>query len=213
MIQIKHRFTEAVLCEFDVPTLNDAVVKAVSIGVDLYGADLREANLHEANFYGANLYGADLRGANLHGANLRNADLHEADLRNANLHGADLRKANLHGANFCGANLHGAKLYGADLHGANLYGADLHGADLRGEKIAITPILIGGLRWAVCISESFLEIGCQRHEHKVWADFNEDTIAEMDRDSSEFWNSNKSWLLAACKSHKKQSLAYRKAKN
>jgi uncharacterized protein YjbI with pentapeptide repeats len=191
MIQIKHRFTDAVLCEFDVPTLKDAVVKAASNGANLYGADL----------YGANLYGADLSGANLSGADLRGADLYGANLYGADLSGADLRGANLSGANLCGA----------DLYGANLYGADLSGADLRGEKIAISPIVISGLRWDVCISESFLEIGCQRHKHKAWADFDDAEISEMDGDALEFWTANKSWILAACKAHRKESLAYRKA--
>lgn len=45
MIAIKHRFTEQTLCEFDVATTKDAVVKAVADGADLYGADLRGANL------------------------------------------------------------------------------------------------------------------------------------------------------------------------
>ncbi|SNR73239.1 Pentapeptide repeat-containing protein, partial [Methylobacillus rhizosphaerae] len=71
MIQIKHRFTGAVLCEFETGTLQEAVVKAVSSGADLRGA----------NLYGADLYGADLRGADLYGADLRGADLYGADLR------------------------------------------------------------------------------------------------------------------------------------
>jgi hypothetical protein len=33
----------------------------------------------------------------------------------------------------------------------------------------------------------------------------------MDSNASKFWQSNKSWLLSACKSHRKESLAYRKA--
>jgi uncharacterized protein YjbI with pentapeptide repeats len=175
-IEIRHRFTNEVLCAFDEPDLRSAVVNAVSTGADLRGANLRGANL-----YGADLYGADLRGANLYGANLR------------------------------GANLYGANLYGANLRGANLYGADLYGADLRGEKIAIAPVLIGGLRWAICISESYLEIGCQRHKHAEWARFDDEEIADMADGASEFWKQWKKQLLDICKAHRKESLAYRKA--
>ena len=92
-----------------------------------------------------------------------------------------------------------------------MYSANLYGADLRGEKIAIAPILIGGLIWNVTISESYLEIGCQRHLHSEWSKFTDDEIAEMELRASDFWKQNKSWLLAACKSDRKESLAYRKS--
>ena len=70
MIAIKHRFTDATLCEFDVTTVKEAAEKGKA---NLYGANLREANLYGANLREANLYGADLYGANLYGANLYGA--------------------------------------------------------------------------------------------------------------------------------------------
>jgi hypothetical protein len=200
-IEIRHRFTNEVLCAFDEPDLRSAVVKAVEISADLYGA----------NLYGANLCGADLRGANLYGADLYGANLCGADLRGADLRGANLYGADLYGADLYGANLYGADLRGANLRGANLYGADLRGANLYGEKIAIAPVLIGGFRWNVCISESYLEIGCQRHEHAEWAKFDDEEIADMADGASEFWKQWKKPLLDICKAHRKESLAYRKA--
>jgi hypothetical protein len=92
-----------------------------------------------------------------------------------------------------------------------LFGANLLGADLFGEKIAIAPISIGGLIWLVTISESYLEIGCQRHLHSEWSKFTDDEIANMEERASEFWKQNKLWLLSACKAHRKESLAFRKA--
>ena len=77
MIAIKHRFTDATLCEFELGT-----VKAV--------AEKGKANLSEANLSRANLRGANLRGANLSGANLSGANLSEADLSRANLCGAKI---------------------------------------------------------------------------------------------------------------------------
>jgi hypothetical protein len=165
-IEIRHRFTNEVLCAFEEPDLRSAVVKAVATGADLSGADLRGAYLR-----GAYLSGADLRGADLRGAYLR----------------------------------------GAYLYGAYLSGADLRGADLSGEKIAIAPVLIGGLRWTICISESYLEIGCQRHKHAEWARFDDEEIADMADGASEFWKQWKKQLLDICKAHRKESLAYRKA--
>ena len=109
MIAIKHRFTGVVLCEFDVQTMREAVIKAVKSGADLSGANLRGANLSGANLRGANLSGANLYGANLYGANLYGADLYGADLSGADLSGADLSRADLYGANLSGADLYGAK--------------------------------------------------------------------------------------------------------
>jgi hypothetical protein len=132
LMQIKHRYSGAVLFEGAFYSIKACVLAARQSSADLYGADLRGANLR-----GANLYGADLRWANLRGANLYGADLYGADLREADLYGADLR--------------------GANLRGANLYGADLYGADLRGAKnaelaVAITRILPDGdlVGWKKC---------------------------------------------------------------
>ena len=89
-IQIRHRYTEAVLFECDAPDglgsglhMRHALEKAVEAH-----ADLSVANLLGANLSGANLRGADLRGADLSVANLRGANLRVADLRGANLRGA-----------------------------------------------------------------------------------------------------------------------------
>ena len=54
MIVIKHRFTNATLCEFDVETIKRASENGKA---DLSGADLRGAYL-----YGADLYGAVIDG-------------------------------------------------------------------------------------------------------------------------------------------------------
>jgi hypothetical protein len=147
--------------------------------------------------------------------NLREATIkavaEKTDLRGAYLRGADLRGADLGGADLPDADLGGADLGGADLRGAYLRGADLGGAYLGGEILQICPIFINGLIWDICITESFMQIGCKRHEHKEWAKFSDDEIKRMESRASDFWLENKVWLMAACKSHRKQSLASRKA--
>ena len=50
MISIKHRFTRAILCEFDVETIKHA---AENGRADLCGANLCEADLREADLRGA----------------------------------------------------------------------------------------------------------------------------------------------------------------
>ena len=67
--QIRHRCTDAVLFEFDVPEGVQAsgtatrytLEKAVEYGADLRGAYLRDADLRGAYLTGANLTGANLR--------------------------------------------------------------------------------------------------------------------------------------------------------
>ena len=72
-MQIKHRYTGAVLFEDAGLTMRDTLEKATAARADLRGADL---------------IGADLSGADLRGADLRDANLSGADLRGAK--GADL---------------------------------------------------------------------------------------------------------------------------
>ena len=190
-IEIKHRYTENVLYACDAENLKDAVIESVNKKTDLRGADLRDANLRDAN--------------------LRGADFHDANLGGADLGGANLRDANLRGADFHDANLGGADLGGTNLRGVNLGGANLRGADFRGEKIAICPISMSGTTWDILISESYLVIGCQRHPHDEWKAFTADEINMMESRASTFWTANKTWLLSACKAHRKESLAFRKA--
>jgi uncharacterized protein YjbI with pentapeptide repeats len=104
-IDIKHRWTDSVLCSFEAVDFRDAILQAVKSGADLRGANLRDANLRDAN-----LRDADLRGADLSNADLSDADLSRANLRDANLRDADLRGANLSDADLRGANLSDANL-------------------------------------------------------------------------------------------------------
>ncbi len=179
MINIKHRYTNAILFTINTPNLRDA---------DLYGADL----------YGADLYGADLRGANLRGANLCDANLRGANLRDANLCGANLRDANLRDANLYGANLRDADLCGANLYGANLYGANIYGADLYDEKLKSNPIFIFGLHWTITITNKYLTIGCQRHLITAWQEFSDEQIKDMHNDAFGFWKTYKAMLMQLC---------------
>jgi hypothetical protein len=92
-MQIKNRFTDAVIYEGEFASIRLCVEAAVRSG----------ANLSGANLYGANLSGAYLSGADLYGANLSRANLSRANLSGANLSGANLSGADLYGANLSGA--------------------------------------------------------------------------------------------------------------
>ena len=142
-VQIKKRFTDAVMFECKAPEglssgleLRHAMEKAVTAGANLAGANLDGAYLDGAYLDGAYLDGANLDGAYLAGANLAGANLDGAYLDGANLAGANLAGANLDGAYLAGAYLAGANLAGANLDGANLAGANLAGANLDGAYLA-----------------------------------------------------------------------------
>ena len=106
-IQIKSRFTAAVLFEHDTEnnSLRITLELAIKSGANLSGANLSRADLSGAYLSGANLSRADLSGANLSGADLSGADLRGADLRGAYLSRAYLSRAYLSGANLSGAYL------------------------------------------------------------------------------------------------------------
>ena len=139
--------------------------------------------------------------ANLAGANLDGANLAGARLAGANLGGANLGRAYLPGANLAGANL-----AGANLDGANLDGANLAGARLASETLIIAPISITNLTWPVLITHGYMHIGCQRHTHEDWKNFDEESIKKMHRRASEFWEAWREPLLAMCAKHRKQAL-------
>jgi uncharacterized protein YjbI with pentapeptide repeats len=191
-VQIKHRFTGAVLFEAELNATYDSATDAVRLGVAVRLALKVHADLHGASLRGAYLGGADLGGADLHGAYLGGADLHGAYLGGAYLGGADL-----HGADLGGADLHGAYLGGAYLHGAYLHGADLGGAKWR-DNIVLSraPLFIDGLKWRVSILDEHMEIGCELHRIDKWAAFDDATINRMDRGALKWWRAHGYALLA-----------------
>ena len=84
---IKHRYTDAVLYEADIP---DDTPSGLQCRVALEKATAARANLDGACLARANLDGAYLDGAYLDGANLARANLAGACLARANLAGANL---------------------------------------------------------------------------------------------------------------------------
>lgn len=58
--------------------------------------------------------------------------------------------------------------------------------------------------WPVVIGPQFMEIGCQRHTHQEWADFDNDDIDAMSADALEFWSMHKERLLDMCSWYRAQ---------
>jgi len=61
------------------------------------------------------------------------------------------------------------------------------------------------------ITEKNMKIGCKRHTHSEWKAFSKDEIKVMAEGAADFWKQWRAPLLAMCKAHCSESLAYRKA--
>jgi uncharacterized protein YjbI with pentapeptide repeats len=182
-VQIKNRWTDAVLYTAEVPADMES------------GLHMRAA-LEQATAAGANLADADLAGANLAGANLAGANLARAYLADANLAGANLAGANLAGANLARANLAGANLADADLAHANLARAKWR----NGIVINKAPIQLYGLLWSVTFLDAHMQIGCELHSLADWQSFDDARIVQMDRQALRFWRDHKEALLSLARS-------------
>ena len=122
-VEIKHRFSGAILFALETESMRLCVEAAVQSRVSLDYASLVGARLDGASLVEASLDGASLDGARLDGASLV---------------GARLDGASLVGARLDGASLVGARLVGASLVGASLVGASLDGP--RGEKLTLVGL-------------------------------------------------------------------------
>ena len=81
MISIKHRFSGATLCEFDVETVKEAVLLAIKKCSNLRYSDLRGSNLSHSDLRGSNLSGSNLSGSNIEGEKITINPLSIAGLR------------------------------------------------------------------------------------------------------------------------------------
>lgn len=92
----------------------------------------------------------------------------------------------------------------ADIRGADLTGADLAGAIwAEGVTLEATPLCLTGLRWAVWILDTHMQIGCELHTFAEWEGFDDRAIAEMDgRKALKFWRQWREPLLALCATRK-----------
>lgn len=106
-------------------------------------------------------------------------------------------------ASLRGADLSYADLRYADLRYADLSDADLRYADLR--EIKSLWAATGNLReikslfisedYAIVYTDTYLQIGCEKHKIADWWEFDNKRIAEMDgKKALEFWKDNKDYI-------------------
>ena len=75
---------------------------------------------------------------------------------------------------------------------------DFWGGNFRCEKLNHKPISIYGLTWPIMITGNQMKIGCQTHTHGKWRNFADFEIKEMESRATEFWRTNKDFLLSIC---------------
>ena len=106
---------------------------------------------------------------------------------------------NFRGGDFRGGNFLGGDFRGGDFLGGDFWGGNFLGGNFRGDKITRKPISIYGLEWPIIITEIKMQIGCQVHANDAWANFTDKEISRMHAKAADFWNTNKTFLLAICK--------------
>ena len=87
---------------------------------------------------------------------------------------------------------------GGDFRGGDFWGGNFWGGNFRGEKLNHKPISIYGLTWPIMITGNQMKIGCQTHTHGKWRNFADFEIKEMESRATEFWRTNKDFLLSIC---------------
>ena len=163
---IKHRYTDVVLYEADIPAdtpsgmqCRAALEKATQAKVNLSYSDLSYSDLR-----GSNLSYSNLRGSNLSGSDLSYSDLSGSDLSGSNLSGSDLSGSDLSGSNLSGSNLRGSNLRGSDLSYSDLSGAIVRHQKLIGARpfFHIGPIGSRCAQFVSYITEAglLLNAGC-----------------------------------------------------
>ena len=80
-------------------------------------------------------------------------------------------------------------------------GANLAGANLDGETLTKAPLSLLNLTWPVLVTEGYMRIGCQRHTHAEWAEFDTDAIEAMESRAPNFWSQWRDVLLSMCAKH------------
>ena len=160
--------------------LLDADTENEDVDFDSYGILIwRGGNFRGGNFRGGNFLGGNFWGGNFWGGNFLAGDFRGGDFRGGNFRGGDFR--------------------GGDFRGGDFLGGNFLGGNFRGDKITRKPISIYGLEWPIIITEIKMQIGCQVHANDAWANFTDKEISRMHAKAADFWNTNKTFLLAICK--------------
>ena len=79
---------------------------------------------------------------------------------------------------------------------------EFRGGEFWGDKLSRNPNTLFGLKWIVTISDTKMQIGCERHTFAAWESFNDATINKMGTGALKFWRAYKDVLLKLCATRK-----------
>jgi len=108
------------------------------------------------------------------------------------------------GGEFLGGYFRGGEFLGGYFRGGEFLGGEFRGGEFLGgyflgEKISKAPLFIFNIgKWSAAITQTKMAIGCKNYLHAEWESFTDKEIQRMDTDALEFWQKNKSMLLALC---------------
>lgn len=181
-MDIKNRFTGAIIFTSNSSTMKELVQSAAADGVNLNGAYLRGEDLSKVSLRGARLGGADFREADLRLSDLSYANMRDADFRGARLCGADLCRADLGGADLREADLREADLNRANLNMAELSGANLMeanmnlaGGTINGHRL----ISVSGFTYPILMTDATLQICGFEYTFDEWKGMTSDEVEEL----------------------------------
>src|SRR3990167_3921651 len=89
-----------------------------------------------------------------------------------------------------------------EFRGGEFLGGEFLGGTFWGDRLSCNPLSVYGLRWLVVISDTKMQIGCERHLISEWAAFDDATLNKMDRGALEFWRVHGATLMSLCERRK-----------
>jgi uncharacterized protein YjbI with pentapeptide repeats len=204
MIEIKHRYTNAVLFCGDFANMQLAVEAAIKEKVSLDYADLSNTRFDGTSFVGTRFVGTSFVGTSFVGTSFvgtrfvgtRFVDTSFDDTR---FDGTSFVGTRFDGTSFVGTSFVGTRFDGTSFVGTRFDGTSFVGTRFDGNPITKQPIYISGFPWSVTILQHCMLIGCQHHSHAEWANLGEDIIEDAGgKKAVELWAIYKSILLALC---------------
>lgn len=79
---------------------------------------------------------------------------------------------------------------------------DFRGGNFWSVACTKNPLSIFGLKWPITISDTRMQIGCERHQFDGWSAFSDEEINDMHINALKFWHAHKIALLALCELHR-----------
>jgi hypothetical protein len=101
-----------------------------------------------------------------------------------------------------GGTWYSGKWYSGKWSGGEWLGGEWYSGKWLYEPAVIPPMSLFGLRWPVHVSDTRMQIGCQKHTHEQWENFTDTEISSMHKEALPFWTTHRTALLALCEARR-----------